>query len=269
MLFDLQGKRKRVVQVVYAFLALILAVGLVGLGIGGDAQGGILDGLFGIGGDNGTAESQYDDQIDDANATLETDPDNSAALLALARYSYLAGNQEVVIDEEAGTQSVSESGLTRFEDSISAWERYLDALGKQDEADPAVANLVLQAYSNRAFTETDPVLISRTLEGALRTAEVVAEANPSPTAWLQVATYAYFTGDTKAAEEAGKNAVAEANSADRKAVEQQLKSLEKQGKAIQAQLKAQDTAKGEAADSLENPLGQLGGAGAAPPAPST
>jgi hypothetical protein len=265
MLFDLQGKRKRVVQVVYAFLALLLGGGLVLLGIGGDANGGLLD-AFGLGGD-GTTDSQYETQIDDANATLETDPENTAALLALARYSYLAGNQEIVIDEEAGTQSVSDEGLSRFEESISAWEQYLDSLGQQGEADPSVANLVLQAYSNLAFTETDPVLISRTLEGALRTAEVVAEANPSPTAWLQVATYAYFTGDTKAAEEAGKKAAAEANPSDRKAVEQQLKSLEKQGKAIQAQLKAQDTGKGEATDALEDPLGSLGGAGATPPAP--
>lgn len=268
MLFDLQGKRKRVIQVVYAFLALILAVGLVGLGIGGDAQGGIFDAL-GIGGGDSTADSQYDSEIEDANATLETDPENTAALLALARYSYLAGNQEVATDEQ-GNQSISDDGLVRFEDSVSAWERYLAALGKKGKPNPAVASLVLRAYSNLAFTETDPVLVNRTLEGALETSQIVAEANPSPTAWLQVASFAYFTGDTKTAEDAGKQALAEATSTDRKAVEAQLETLEKQGKSIQKQLEASEQDKGAATDSLENPLGELGGAaGAAPMAPSS
>jgi tetratricopeptide (TPR) repeat protein len=265
MLFDLQGKRKRVIQVIYAFLALILAVGLVGLGIGGDAQGGIFDGLLGIGNGDSSGNSEYESQIDDANAALEANPENSEALLALARFTYLAGNQEVTLDE----QGITDEGLTRFEEAVDAWERYLDSLGKQEKPDDAVAGLVLQAYSNLAFTGTDPVLITRTLEGALETAEIVASSRPSPNAWLQVATFAYFVGDTKAAEEAGKQAVAEANQSDRNAVEQQLKQLEKQGKAIQAQLQAEETGKGQAADALENPLGELGGAGAAPPAPSS
>ena len=46
VLFDLQSPgRRRVIKVVYAMLAILLAVGLVGFGIGSDATGGISDDL--------------------------------------------------------------------------------------------------------------------------------------------------------------------------------------------------------------------------------
>lgn len=267
MLFDLQGKRKRVIQVVYAFLALILAVGLVGLGIGGDAQGGIFDAL-GIGSGSSTTDAQYEEQIEDANRTLEVNPDNSDALLALARASYLAGNQQITEDDQ-GNQAISEEGLAMFDDSIAAWERYLDSLGKKQKPDASVANLVLQAYGNVAFQETDPVLIKRMLEGALETAEIAAANQPSPNAWLQVATYAYFSGDSKKGEQAGKRALAEANQMDQKAVKSQLKQLEKQGASIQKQLKqVEKQGQGQAAEALEDPLGQLGGGTGSTPAPA-
>ena len=75
MLFDLSGKRKRLVQVVYATLAALFLVGFVGFGIGSSGAGGLLDGL-GLGGDGsgGSLSGQYDDQIDSANQRLAKDP---------------------------------------------------------------------------------------------------------------------------------------------------------------------------------------------------
>jgi hypothetical protein len=256
MLFDIRGKRKRVIQVIYTFLALLLAVGLVGLGIGGDANGGIFDAL-GIGGGDSGGDSQFESQIDDANAKLETDPQNAAALLALARYSYLSGQQSLEVDE-AGNQTLSDEAITKFEDATSAWERYLDA--NKGKPDDSVAGLVLQAYSNLAFIQSDPVLVARTLAGGLEAAQIVAEARPSPNAWLKVATFAYLSGDTKAGGKAGRQAVAEANEADRDAVEARLKQVEQQGKSVQKQLKASE---GTSEEDFENPLGGLGGSSGA------
>ena len=80
MLFDLRGKRKRLVQVVYALLAAIFLVGFVGFGIGvGDAPGGILDALGLAGsGSSGSLTSQFDDQIDTANAAAGQEPEGHA-----------------------------------------------------------------------------------------------------------------------------------------------------------------------------------------------
>ncbi len=73
MLFELGGKRKRVIQVIYVFLALLLAIGLVGLGIGGSANGGIFDALGLTDGSSG-GSSQFDTQIDNANEKLDAEP---------------------------------------------------------------------------------------------------------------------------------------------------------------------------------------------------
>jgi hypothetical protein len=51
MIFDLKsGKRRRVVQVVFGFLAFIFFISFVGFGIGSDVSGGIFDAI-GLGGD--------------------------------------------------------------------------------------------------------------------------------------------------------------------------------------------------------------------------
>jgi len=50
MLFDLKGKRRRVVQGVYLTLAVLMGGGLVLFGIGGGTNGGLLDAFKGGGG---------------------------------------------------------------------------------------------------------------------------------------------------------------------------------------------------------------------------
>src|SRR6187455_2056757 len=96
MLFDLKsGKRRRVVQVVFGFLAFIFFISFVGFGIGSDVTGGIFDAI-GIGGGSNSNDPQYEEQIDDAEATLESDPDNQKALLDLVRYHYLSATSEGV-----------------------------------------------------------------------------------------------------------------------------------------------------------------------------
>jgi hypothetical protein len=253
MLFDLQGKRKRVIQVIYTFLALLLGIGLVGLGIGGSANGGIFDALGIGGGSSGSGDSQFESEIDDANSTLETNPTDTKALLALARYSYLSGQQSLEVDDQ-GNQSLTDESISKFEDATTAWEKYLEA--EKGKPDDSVAGLVLQAYSNLAFIQSDPVLVTRTLDGGLEAARIVAEARPSVNSWLQVATFAYLSGDTKEGEKAGQEALKQANQADKPAVEAQLKQVEQQGKSVQQQLKA---SQGDTEQSFENPLGQLGG----------
>ena len=76
MLFDLRGKRKRVVQVVYASLAVIFLVGFVGFAIGsGNGPGGLFDAIgLGNGGSARLASTSSTSQIDSANAQLAKHP---------------------------------------------------------------------------------------------------------------------------------------------------------------------------------------------------
>ncbi len=128
VLFDLSGKRKRVVQVSYALLAAVFLVGFIGFGIGsGNSTGGILDAV-GLGGDGGggSLSDQYDEQIDNANQQLATDPKDTAALLKLSKYEFYKAKQ----GDHHGSQTtvrptVSEDADTELGKSVDAWERYL------------------------------------------------------------------------------------------------------------------------------------------------
>ena len=98
MLFELGGKRKRLIQVIYVCLALLMFVGLVGLGIGSNVSGGIFDAL-GIGGGSTSSSPQYDAQIERAENTLQANPKDEKALLALARTHFLAGQAATETDD--------------------------------------------------------------------------------------------------------------------------------------------------------------------------
>src|SRR5215218_6519914 len=100
MLFELGGRRKRFIQVIYVFLALLLGIGLVGLGIGGSANGGIFDALGLTDSSSSSGGSQFDDQIDNANEKLDANPEDTQALLTVARYSYLKGQASLEIDDQ-------------------------------------------------------------------------------------------------------------------------------------------------------------------------
>ena len=264
MLFDIRGKRKRFIQVIYVFLALLLGGGLVLFGIGGDASGGLGDAL-GLGGNGSSGSTEFNDEVESAEATLANDPKNTAALLALARYNYLNGQQSLEIDETQGTQQLTDESITDFEASVDAWERYLKA-NKGGSVDPGVATLVFRAYSSIAFNSTNMTEVQRRLDGAQRAAELVAEERPGPNSYLDAASSAYFAGDVKAGDEAAKQALTSLEGVDEassSALETQLKQAKRQGKLIQQQIKAQEKSGGAAPG---GPLGDLGGSALTPPA---
>lgn len=260
MLFELGGRRKRFIQVIYVFLALLLGGGLVLMGIGGDAQGGLLD-AFGLGSNSAnTTDSATEGDIEKAEEALAADPKDQQALLLLARSRYISGQQALEVDEQ-GVPSLTEEAITSFEASTDAWERYLAT--KPAKPDSEVATVVFQAYTNLAFARDDPALVQQTLDGAVETAEIVAEAQPGPNSYLQLATYAYLAGDTKLAESAGEQAQKEADEASIDAVKSQLKQAEQQGKVLQDQLAAE----APTGEDLQNPLQGLGSSGAPAPTP--
>ena len=128
MLFDIRGKRKRIIQVIYVFLALLLGGSLVLFGIGGDANGGL--------GDAARHRRQQQQRRQHRvqrrgrrgrGEARRPNPENTAALLSLARYNYLNGQQSLEVDEDQGTQTLTDEAITDFEASIDAWERYLKA----------------------------------------------------------------------------------------------------------------------------------------------
>jgi hypothetical protein len=253
MLFDLRGKRKRAVQVVYASLAAIFLVGFVGFSIGsGNAPGGLLDAI-GLGSNNGSSGSlsgQFDDQINAANARLAKEPKNTDALARLAKYEYLKGKQGITQDQTTGQISVSEDAHTELGKAADAWDKYLRLnKGKPD------ANVAAQVVNAYIFLNDAP--------GAARTEEIVAKAQPSQNSYGNLAIFRYLAGDISGGDAAAKKAVSLAPKTLQKQTKTQLASYRKQGvKLKKQQAKAQKNAPPPGtpgANPLQSPLGGVGG----------
>lgn len=254
MLFDLHGKRRRVIQVAYTILAALFLIGFVGFGVGSETGGGgILDAFTG---GNGGGNPQYEQDVEDAEQRLAENPKDKRALLQLAEAHYLSGQSELEADEETGEPVVTDEARTQFDLSIAAWERYLELEKKQPRAN--IATLVVQAY----------VLLNNA-RGAAETQEIIAEARPSQGAYANLAYYLYFAGDIKAGDEAAERAVAEANDPDKGSLREQLNQVAKLAERQQRQLEKQAEAAPEGQNPLDGGLGGLSGGagGAAPVAP--
>jgi len=225
-------------------------IALVGFGIGGATSGGIFDAL-GIGGNSSSSDPQYSQQIDNANEALQQDPKDEKALLKLARYNFLEGQTSLETDDQ-GRISLSQDSLNSYRAASDAWQRYLKTDPKQP--DDNVAGLMLKVYSTTAGT--DPSTLEGDLDGAFTSAQIVADARPSLGAYADLATYAYLSGNDKAAEEAKKKALAEApDSTTKKQIETQLKQAQQQRQLVVKALKKNAPDQSQ----LQNPLGGLGG----------
>jgi hypothetical protein len=247
VLFDLQGKRRRVVQVVYATLAGLFLVGFVAFGIGSDVSGGFAD-LFG-GGSGGSLSTQFDDQIDNANAQLAKNPDDTDALLNLARYEFFKAKQGVTQDQSTGQISVSEDAHTELGNSVDAWEKYLK-LNKGDP-NPSVAAQIVQAY-----------YLLNDAGGAADAQEIVATDQPSSGSFGQLAFYRYASFDIPGGDEAAKKAVSMAPGSTRKTTQQQLDQIRERAMKAkkQAAKAAEKSSTAPGASPLQDPFGGLGAA---------
>ena len=115
MLFDLKsGKRRRVVQVVFGFLAFIFFISFVGFGIGSDVSGGIFDAIGLGGGDNSGSDPQYEQQIEDAETAIGGEPGERQRLRRpdrrLLRLARRPGSRST---RQTGQQSISTEAQIR------------------------------------------------------------------------------------------------------------------------------------------------------------
>jgi hypothetical protein len=260
MLFDLSsGKRKRVVQVVYAILALLMGGSLLLFGIGSDAPGGLLDAVgLGSNSDN-ESSTQYEDQISNAEEKLQTDPENGAALLNLTRYQYLTANEQLETDEATGqVTGVPPEAQADLEQAVDAWQRYLDT--KPKSPDPNVATNAAQAY-----------VLLNDAKGAAEAQRIVAEAQNTASAYGQLAYYLYADFQFAAADEAAAKSVELSDPSARKQAEKQFEQLAASAKAEQKRIEKEREQGGKDAgqQELTDPFGALGGGSSVTPAPTT
>jgi hypothetical protein len=250
VLFDLRsGKRRRAVQIVYSLLAVSFLIGFVFFGVGTGGLGSISDIFGGGGSSSGSLSSQYDDQINAANARLAKDPRNEQALLRLAKYEYLKGKQGITQDPTTGQPSVSQDAHTELGRAADAWTKYLRVTNKPDAT---VAALLVNAF-----------IFLNDASGAARTEAIVAADQPSQNSYGTLAIFRYLGGDIPAGDAAAKKAENLAPKSVRKQVSKQLATYRKQGlKLKKQQAKAAKSAPPPTtpgANPLQSPFGGVGG----------
>lgn len=249
MLFDIRGRRKHVVRVVYAVLALLMGASLflvVGpVNIGNLAGGGSTE-----------ASKILDEQAEEAEAKLSRNENDPNLLLAVVRARVGAGNAETETNPQTGAPVVNAEGRQDFEQAAAIWKVYLE---KTDEVNPSGALLMANTFFTLAEAGTSIEDIESNIEGAATAQRIATEARPSPGFLTTLASYEYLLGNFEAGDAAGEKAKGKVPAQEKKQLEEQIKESRQRGKRWQTEKKSfAKTEKEQGKEALQNPFGGLG-----------
>lgn len=252
MLFDTRGKRRHVIRVVYAILALLMGASLF-----------LVVGPFNLaelfGDSNSSSAGQvFEDQAERLERKLAKDPKDEQLLLALTRARINAGNAAFEVSETE-VPTINAEARDNFDAASEAWSRYLK---QTEEPSPTGAQLVAATYFQLAEAAPGtPAELAENIARAAQAQRIAAEQQPSIGTLSTLAIYEYFNGNFAGGDKAVKQAAGEAGSkAEAKSIEKQLDEYRKRAKIYiknskQAAKREQQTGQG----ALQNPFG-LGGA---------
>jgi tetratricopeptide (TPR) repeat protein len=198
MLFDLRGRgRRRTIQAVYVFLALLIGGGLIFFGVGtGTNSGGLLNGLSQSNGSaNGT--KTYANAVTAARKLVAASPNSAASWLALAKADeqYATG-----VTLNAATETYGKGSSAYLTEMQQAWEKYLSLAPANPDSDTAraVAAALLLTTPVAGVNPNATPLDANTYTDMSNAQEIVAAAASPQTAqaWQTAAEWAYLAGQT-------------------------------------------------------------------------
>jgi hypothetical protein len=253
MVFDIRGRRRNVVKVVYATLAVLMGLSLF-LVVGGFSLGELFSSANGGSGD---AAKTFEEQAERLEAKLRKDPENPDLLLSLTRARATAGNTllSVEADQEDFTQ-----GLQQYQLASANWAEYLEVT---EEPNAGIAQLMAPtlfalAEGSRTYPEAQT-----NLEAATDAQRIVAQQRPNLNSLSTLAIYALFTGDSTTAKKAeGEAHALTKEKFERDELDKQLEEVQKNAAFFQKERKkAEKAAKagGGNAESLETPANPFSG----------
>lgn len=255
MLFDIRGRRRNVIKVVYAILALLMGASLIllyGPGFGGGGGGGNTD-----------LAKQYEEQAERIERKLAKEPRNTDLLVRLTRVHVSAGNALSESNPETGEVALTAEGRQQLEEASESWSEYLDAT---DEPSASAAQLVAPAlFSLAQSSRTTPEAL-RNITAASEAQRILADQRPSVGTLSTYALYTLYTADYAAAEQGLKEAKKFASSKfERQQLQTQFDEIKKLAKEFERTVEAGKKAAeeggqgGQNPETLENPLGIGGG----------
>jgi hypothetical protein len=207
MLFDLQGKRRRVVQGVYLMLAVLMGGGLVLFGIGGDVSGGLFDAFSGS--NNGSGNEIVEERVDKNEERAAANPQAENPHKELVRDYY------TLAIAQANDQGIFPADAQdELRKAGSHWNTYVEV--EKGKPDPSLARVALQVFDSAALNQP---------QEAVKVARIIAADGNDASSYLQLAQYALLAGDKRVEKLASAKAVALAPKGQRKAVREQLEQL--------------------------------------------
>jgi hypothetical protein len=255
MLFDTRGKRKHVIRVVYAILALLMGASLF-LVVGPFNIGN----LIGNSSSTGSAAKVLHEQAERIERRLAQNPGDEQLLLTLTRAQINAGNAGIEQTSETAAPVVTPEATKDFEAAAETWSRYLKQAGP--EPNSTAAQLVASTYFRLAESSATVGEAQENVSKAAEAQGIAAGQDPNLNTLSTLAIYEYFAGNFSGGDAATRQAAAKVTKAEAKNVEKQLAEYRKRGRAFAKQKK--EVAKFEqekGKESLENPFGGFGGGG--------
>jgi len=254
MLFDIRGRRKNVVRVVYALLALLMGVSL--LFVLGPAP---LSDLFGSDATDGSANAKpFEEQAARIERELKKNPEDPGLLLNLTRARTNVANQLSTVNPETGEAALTPESRAELEKAGIAWEEYVKAT---DEPSPSGAQLTSGNFFRLAQTSRTPAEVEANMNAAAAAQQIVVDKRPSSGALGTLAAYRFFSFEY----DEGKKLVQKATKIaptqfERENLGKEMAQIEANARAMQKQFaEFEKASQSQGKQTLENPLG-LGGA---------
>ena len=252
MVFDTGGRRRGVVKVVYAILAVLMGLSL--LLVVGPAP---LQSLFGIDNAVSSAAIQFEEQAERTERKLKKDPEDAALLLSLTRARINAGNA-LAEPSETGEVVYSQESIQQLQAASESWSKYLKAT---DEPNPGSAQIAAQAFFGLAQNSRTGSEAELNVRSAAQAQQIVAAARPSLGSLSTLAIYRLYSFDYEGAAKAEKEARRFANTKfERENLENELDQVSKRAHEFQKQLlkieKEAKKAREKGEPAIGNPLSE-------------
>lgn len=257
MVFDIRGRRKYAVKVVYAILAVLMGASLF-LVVGPLNIGELFNSN---GGGSSEVAKPYEERAERLEAKLKKAPEDSELLQELTRARVTAG--KTMVTAEPNEEAVQKA-LQQYQLASSSWSEYLKAT---KEPSAGLAQLMAPAFFALASegSRTYPQAQSN-IEAATQAQQILADQRPTLNSFSTLALYTYLTGDFKAAEAAqAKAAKLTRAKFEREQLSKQMEEVKKNAKEFQQRRKQAEAAEKAAAkgnksnpESLQSPTNPLG-----------
>jgi hypothetical protein len=252
MVFDVRGRRKHVVRVVYAILAVLMGASLF-LVVGPFSLGS----LVGNGGSASSAGKIDQEQVQRIEERLRQEPKSEALLLSLTRAHIVAAGALSETDPETGLPVPTAEALREYGGALESWSSYAK---QTDKPNPSTAHAVAETYIKLAEFSGSVEEATANIRKAAKTQRIAAEAQPSLGSLSLLATYEYFSGNYAQGDKVAVEATKKTTKTEAKEVTKKLAAARARAKQYEKEVQEfAKTEKEKGKEALKNPFGGLGG----------